>query len=567
MLDGFRELVVLERWSLLTATAAHLTLVLEAIAAAVAVGVPLGIVSARRPLVERGVIGAANVLQTIPSLALLGFLLIAFQGRIGKAPALTALVLYALLPIVKNTVLALRSIDPATREAALAMGMTARQRLGLVELPLAVPILLGGVRVATVASVGMATIAAAIGARGLGSYIFRGVSLSDPRLILMGSVPAAVLALACDSALGELERGLDPTRPRRSRPRLFASAFAIALLLGFAGWGWWLERRSWSQPQPTVTIGSKDGSEMILLGHMLADLVETHTPLRVDRRFNLGGTLVCYNALRLGGLDAYVEYTGTALTTILQEPVRSDPVEVLNRVRSQLSARDRIACLEPLGFENTFAILMRRDRAQQWGIRRISDLRDHASTFQGGFGPEFMNRPDGYPGLVLAYGLRFDHPPLEMDRNLLYQALARGTIDVAAGDSTDGRIAALQLVALEDDRRFFPPYQAVPLVREETLQKYPALRPALERLAGQIDAATMQRLNLEVDGRGRRPEDVAREFLTARGLLETDPPARSADRPLEITPPTSPLDLENPANAGRGPSLPAAEPISSSARG
>ena len=263
------------------------------------------------------------MLQTVPSLALLGFLLIAFRGQIGKAPALAALVLYALLPIIKNTILGLQSIDPGVREAALALGMTAWQRLRLVELPLAVPIVLGGVRVATVASVGMATIAAAIGARGLGSYIFRGVALSDTRLILLGSVPSALLALGCDAALGEAERLLDPARPRGSRRRGWIAAMAVGLLLAFAAWGWLLDHPIGGSNRPTITIGSKDGSEMILLGHMLADLVEAHTPLRVDRRFNLGGTLVCYNALRLGGLDAYVEYTGTALTTILKEPVQT----------------------------------------------------------------------------------------------------------------------------------------------------------------------------------------------------------------------------------------------------
>ena len=183
------DLLSSEWWSLLGATAAHLELVVEAVTLAVLVGVPLGILAAHRPLLERTAVGVSGVLQTVPSLALLGFLLIAFRGQIGKAPALAALVLYALLPIVKNTILGLQSIDPGVREAAIALGMTAWQRLRLVELPLAVPIVLGGVRVATVASVGMATIAAAIGARGLGSYIFRGVALSDTRLILLGSVP------------------------------------------------------------------------------------------------------------------------------------------------------------------------------------------------------------------------------------------------------------------------------------------------------------------------------------------------------------------------------------------
>jgi osmoprotectant transport system permease protein len=508
-----------ERSALLGATAAHLDLVIEAVLLAVLVGVPLGILAVRQPVLERAVLGLANVLQTIPSLALLGFLLIAFRGQIGKPPALAALVLYALLPIVKNTVLGLRSIDPGVGEAALALGMTGPQRLWMVELPLAMPIVLGGIRVATVASVGMATIAAAIGARGLGAYIFRGVSLADTKQILLGSVPAAILAIGCDASLGELERVLDPNRPRPSRLRSVLASLSIGLFLGFAAWGWWLENRPGETSRPTITIGSKDGSEMIILGHMLADLVEAHTPIRVDRRFNLGGTLVCYNALRLGGLDAYVEYTGTALTTILKDPVNNDPRAVLERVRSELMARDQVACLDPFGFENTFALLMRREHTGQLGIRAISDLRAHPEDVRPGFGPEFMNRPDGYPALVRVYSLSFAHPPREMDRNLLYQALVQKSIDLAAGDSTDGRIDAFDLVQLDDDRRCFPPYEAVTLVRAETLARHPELRAVLDRLAGRIEAQAMRRLNREVDEKKRRPEDVAREYLQELGLL------------------------------------------------
>ena len=509
-LHDFWALAKTERYSLAAATAAHLDLVLEALAIAVCLGVPLGILSSRSKSAERIVLAVANALQTVPSLALLGFLLIVFGGTIGKPPALAALVIYALLPVIKNTVLGLRGIDPGVIEAAVGMGMTPRQRLMLVELPLAVPVLLGGVRVAT--SVGMATIAAAIGAKGLGSYIFRGVALSDTRLILLGSLPAAVLALACDAALGELERALDPSRVKASRIRTILALIAIGALLALAGWGAWQEFGGGARTD-TIVIGSKDGSEMILLGHMLADLVEDETGLRVDRRFNLSGTLVCYNALKQGGLDAYVEYTGTALTTILKEPPENDPKRVFERVRSELERRDGVTCLDPLGFENTFAILMRRDQAERLGIKTISDLARHARQVRAGFGPEFMNRPDGYPGLVRAYGLKFSEAPREMDRNLLYQAVSQGSIDVAAGDSTDGRIASLDLVVLTDDGRYFPPYEAVPLVRSETLRRHPELRGVLDKLAGKITAETMRRLNYEVDGKRRDPGEVAREFL------------------------------------------------------
>ena len=516
-MNDWIELLKGQRGALLEATAAHLDLVGEAILIAVALGVPLGILASRSRGAERSILGLANVLQTIPSLALLGVLLILFRGQIGKPPALAALVIYSLLPIIKNTILGLKGVDRGVAEAAIGMGMTPWQRLSLVELPLAVPVLLGGVRVAAVASVGMATIAAAIGAKGLGSYIFRGISLSDPRLILLGSVPAALLALACDAALGELERRLDPTRPRRAGPRDALAISATSGLIALGLYGAWGEAGS-APRASTIVIGSKDSAEPVILGQMLADLVEAHTPLKADRRLNLGGSLICFNALKQGGLDAYVEYTGTALTTILKQPPENDP-EAVRRKVGEFLAKDGITALPPLGFENTFAILMRREQAQALGIETISGLARHAETLRAGFGPEFMNRPDGYPGLVKAYGLDFAIGPREMDRNLLYQAVAQGSLDVAAGDSTDGRVAALDLVQLEDDRRYFPPYEAVALVRSEAIEKHPKLREALGRLGGKIDAATMRRLNHEVDGLKRDPGVVAREFLEASHLL------------------------------------------------
>ncbi|MDR3632816.1 MAG: ABC transporter permease/substrate-binding protein [Isosphaeraceae bacterium] len=515
-------LTAAEAWALAAATAAHLDLVVEALVLGIAIGVPLGILATGSRHAERLVLGVANMLQTVPSLALLGFLLFVFHGQIGKPPARAALVIYALLPIIKNTILGLRSVDRGVAEAALGMGMTAWQRLVLVELPLSVPILIGGIRVATVAAVGMATIAAAIGAKGLGSYIFRGVELSDVRQVLLGSIPAALLALACDAALGEGERALDPARPKHSRLRAAAALSAVAVLVGFAAWGWWNDLPA-RHGKAAIVVGSKDGSEMIILGHMLADLVEANTPLTVDRgKFNLGGTLVCYNALKGGGLDAYVEYTGTGLTTILKEPPEYDPALVLEHVRRGL-ARDGVECLDPFGFENTFALLMRREQAERLGIRTISDLSKHVATLRSGFGPEFMNRPDGFPGLSRAYGLRFEHAPREMNRNLLYQAIAQGSIDLGAGDSTDGRIGTFDLVQLEDDRHYFPPYQAVPLVSAAALRRHPALRDALNALAGKIDVRTMRGLNRQVDEAHRDPAVVAREYLRSRDLLPKGP--------------------------------------------
>jgi osmoprotectant transport system permease protein len=501
--------------ALAAATAAHLDLVLEAIALAALVAIPLGIAASRRRWIERATLALANQLQTIPSLALLGVLLIALRS-IGKPPALAALVLYSILPILKNTVLGLRSIDRATLESADAMGMTPAQRLRLVELPIAAPAILAGLRLAAVAAVGMATIAAAIGARGLGTYIFRGIALSDPRLILLGAVPAALLALLVDAALGGLERRLTPgAAPPGPLGRVLTYGLLALLLAG--GLVGLVRESGWLEPRgrPVIRVGSKDSTEPILLGHVLAELIEADTGLPVDRSgLGLAGTMVCFQALASGGLDLYLEYTGTALTTILARPPTSDPADARRQVAAGLAPRG-VTMLEPLGFENTFALLVRRDQATRDRLRTISDLARLQATLRAGFGPEFMNRPDGYPGLVAAYGLTFAIPPREMDRNLLYRAVAEGQLDLAAGDSTDGRIAALDLVPLVDDRAYFPPYEAVPLARTATLDAHPALRRALARLAGAIDADTMRRLNAEVELNRRDPRAVAREFVSA----------------------------------------------------
>ena len=518
----FFKLVESQKSELFNATAAHLDLVMESLLLAVLIGVPAGILASRSRRVEQWSMGIANVLQTVPSLALLGFLLILFQGTIGKPPALAALVIYALLPILKNTVLGIRGIDAALLEAAEGMGMTPWQRLRLVELPLAVPVLLGGIRVATVAAIGMATIAAAIGAAGLGTYIFRGVSLSDSRLILLGALPAALVAIACDAALGEIERNLDPSRPKSSPLRRTWAGLGILVLIAGAGFGAY-QSRPFQAKADSIVIGSKDGSEMILLGEMLAILVEEKTDLRVDRKFNLGGTLVCYNALEQGGLDVYVEYTGTALTTILKQPPDNDPERVREVVSKELAKRGGIETLKPFGFENTFAIMMSRAKAESMRIATISDLSRHAQSLRSGFGPEFMNRPDGYPGLVRAYGLEFGPRPIEMDRNLLYRAINLGSVDVAAGDSTDGRLALYNLVSLRDDKRYFPPYEAIPLVRGETLNRHPNLRAILNLLGDKINAETMRRLNQEVDGNHRDPAEVARGFLESIKLVDVKP--------------------------------------------
>ena len=268
----------------------------------------------------------------------------------------------------------------------------------------------------------------------------------------------------------------------------------------------------------TVVAGSKNFTEQIILAELLAQQIEAHTALRVDRRLNLGGTLICHRAMLAGQMDLYAEYTGTALTAVLGEPSSNDTEGVYRTVLDAYRDRFGFDVGPPLGFNNTFAIVVRSEDAQRLRLRTVSDLVPHAAQWRAGFGYEFMERSDGYPGLSRAYGLKFAAAPSIMDLGLLYRALKEHQVDVVAGSSTDGLIIALGMVILDDDRHFFPPYQAVTILRGGALREHPELRGALDVLGGKISDAEMRQMNYAVDAEQRDPAAVAREFLRARNL-------------------------------------------------
>jgi osmoprotectant transport system permease protein len=388
------------------------------------------------------------------------------------------------------------------------MGMTPRQLLRQVELPLAMPSIVAGIRVASVVAVGSATIAAAIGAGGLGEFIYRGLSMVDTTVILAGAIPAALLALSVDGGLLWVERQLSPRRRamRRGRHALAAVAAISAITLLASGA---LAARSSGQ----IVVGSKNFTEQLVLGELVAQAIEREAGLTVDRRLNLGGTLICDRALLNGDIDVYVEYTGTSLTAIFNQPVSMDAAAVYDNVR-ELYARSGRTLLPPLGFNNTFAVLVRARDAREKGLRTIDDLTRAAPQWRAGFGYEFLERPDGFPGLAKTYGLRFREAPRVMDLTLSYRALASGQVDVIAGDATAGLIKGLDLFHLEDNRHYFPPYDAAPIARADTLLRYPAMRRALENLAGRISADDMRAMNYAADVLREDPSAVAARFLT-----------------------------------------------------
>ena len=267
-----------------------------------------------------------------------------------------------------------------------------------------------------------------------------------------------------------------------------------------------------------IVVGSKNFTEQVILGELLAQHLEAHTHLDVDRRFYLAGTYICHQAILAGRIDLYVEYTGTALAAILKQSPSNDSSQVYEQVKGEYARRFQLAVEEPLGFDNTFALVVRAPDARQLHIRTISQAAHFTPQWRAGFGYEFMERRDGYQGLVGTYGLRFVAPPRIMDLGLLYRALLEKQVDMVAGNSTDGLIAAHDLTVLEDDRHYFPPYQAVPIAREATLTRHPEVATALEQLAGKISYEDMRHMNYSVDGEHRDIQEVVRNFLRSKHL-------------------------------------------------
>lgn len=501
MLETFQN----RRGELLEALVEHLQLSVVSLLIAVLIAVPLGIWLTRRKKVAETAIGVTAVIQTIPSLALLG-LMIPLVG-IGALPATIALVLYALLPILRNTFTGLNEVDKSLLEAARACGMKPNQSLMKVELPLALPVIMAGIRTAMVLIVGTATLAALVGAGGLGTLILLGINRNDNYLILLGAIPAAILALLFDFLLRQMEGAT----AARNRTKLIAVSTVLVLIIAAP--------LAFGRTQQTdLVVAGKLGPEPEILMNMYKLLIEEETDLSVSVRPNFGETTFVWGALRSGDVDIYPEFTGTVLASLVDEtPNSNDAQEVYEQARDAL-ADDGYVLLEPMQFNNTYAIAIPRDYAESESINTISDLRNVQNDIRAGFTLEFTDREDGYPGLQQAYGLDFPSVT-SMEQKLRYRAISRGDVNLVDAYATDPDIAENDLVVLEDDQQFFPPYQGAPLLKAETLEEHPEIEDALNQLAGLISDGEMSELNRRVAYGNERAYDVAKDFLEQAGLL------------------------------------------------
>ena len=514
---------------------AHLRLSLLALALGAGLSLPLAISASRRPRLAAAVLAVSGVFQTIPSLALLAFMvpalaafsqvaepLLGFRVRsIGFLPALVALSLYSTLPILHNTVAGLQGVPEALREAARGVGMTSRQQLLRVELPVARPVIVAGLRTAAVWVVGTATLSTPVGATSLGNFIFSGLQTRNFRAVSIGCVAAAALALVLDRTLRSFEgRGRSPGR--RLALGLGATAALGAVLWGPGGLG---GRSPAPTDRPTLRIGAKTFSEQYILAELLSGWLRERGDWSSETISSLGSSVV-FDALRGGELDLYVDYSGTLWANVLGE--RGTPPSrdaVLRGVRERLAAQFGIEVAAALGFENSYALAMPAARARALRLGSLSALAPASPRLTIGGDYEFFARPE-WRSLVARYGFRF-RGHRSMDASLMYQAAAAGEVDVISAFSTDGRIAAFDLAVLDDDLGVIPPYDALILARSAVLRDFPGLAQALAELDGAIDAAAMRELNRRVDLEGlpiRAVADAFREELGRRrdGLRAAD---------------------------------------------
>lgn len=502
VVDVFQE----RKAQLLAALLEHIQISFIALFFAVLIAIPLGIYLTNKKKIAESIIGISAVLQTIPSLALLGLLIPLFG--IGKVPAIIALVVYALLPILRNTYTGINEVDPSLKEAALAMGMNRSKRLVKVELPLAMPVMMAGIRTAMVLIVGTATLAALIGAGGLGDIILLGIDRNNTALILIGAIPSAILALIFDVALKKLESlSFIKTITTLSLISLAALVMIFFPLLS-------------SKQQDEIVIAGKLGAEPEILINMYKLLIEQETDLTVTLKPGLGKTSFVFNALKSGSIDIYPEFTGTAISEFLkEEAINNNQEDVYLQAKEGMQEQFDMVMLSPMNYNNTYALAVSEELAESYQLQKISDLKPIEQKVKAGFTLEFNDREDGYVGIQKRYGIAFT-TLATMEPKLRYQAIQSGDINLLDAYSTDSEIRQYKLRVLEDDQALFPPYQGAPLLRKETLIDYPEIGEALNQLADHITDDEMREMNYQVNVEGKLAAEVAKEYLVKIGLLK-----------------------------------------------
>ena len=501
----------------------HIELTFIAVGLSILIGVPIGILISYVKKLDKPILGLSSVIQAVPSMALLGFM-IPFVG-IGTIPAIIVVILYSLLPIIKNTYTGINGISETMIESAKGIGLTKSQILFKIQIPQTLPVIMAGIRISAVSAVGLMTMSAFIGGGGLGYLIFSGIRTVNNYQILAGAIPACILALIVDYFFGLIEKLVTPVSLQmkdlsreeviRRRKKQKIMLIIIILLIGLV---FLSTIKVTDKNAKTITVSGKDFTEQNILCEMTADYIEANTDISVNRKCNLGGAQVVFSAIQRGDIDLYVDYLGTDYTDILDYSPINDVEKVYQTVKNEFNSKYDLAVLDRMNFNNTYALAVRKDTAQRYNLSTISDLVPYANSLIISPTLEFVNREDGLAGLNKAYGLNFKDV-IAIDGSPRYTALMNNNSQVIDAFTTDGLLRKFGLVVLEDDKNFFPPYYAVPVLRNSVLEEYPELEDLMNKLGVYLTNESVQELNYQVDELGENPESVAKKFLEDNNLI------------------------------------------------
>ena len=495
----------------LNLTVEHILISLLAISIASVLGIILGIIISEYRRFSGLILGTVNILYTIPSIALLGFF-ITITG-VGNTTALIALIIYALLPIIRSTYTGIVNINPLIIEASEGMGSTKLQQLFKVKLPLALPVLMSGIRNMVTMTIALAGIASFVGAGGLGVAIYRGITTNNSAMTFLGSLLIAILALIFDFILGIIEKRL--TNHKRTKYKMNFKLIILGLFIIIFGAYFSLN----SKKDKTINIATKPMTEGYILGQMLTELIEQDTDLKVNMTTGVGGgTSNIQPAMVKGEFDLYPEYTGTSWEAVLKKEGSYDESK-FDELQKEYKEKYNLEYVNLYGFNNTYGLAVNKDIAEKYNLKTYSDLATVSNNLIFGAEYDFFEREDGYKELQKVYNMDFKKK-IDMDIGLKYQAMKDKKIDVMVIFTTDGQLAISDVVVLEDDKKMYPSYRAGTVIRSEILSEYPELKAVLEKLNNILDDKTMADLNYQVESEGKKPEDVAREYLQEKGLLE-----------------------------------------------
>lgn len=493
------------KWELLQTLFEHIQLSFIALLIATLIAIPIGIWLTRHTKIAEPIINIAAIMQTIPSLALLG-LMIPFFG-IGRVPAIIALVIYALLPILRNTYTGIKEVDPSLKEAAQGIGMNTYRQLKNVEIPIAMPVIMAGIRTAMVLIIGTATLAAFIGAGGLGDLILLGIDRNNMNILLLGAIPAALLALLFDFVLKRMQK-------LSYRKMMIVTGSLLLSFLLVAIWPLFFQKDN------QMKFAGKLGTEPEIITNMYKLIIEDKTDVNVEIEPGMGKTTFLFNALKSDNIDGYLEFTGTVLGEITKEDAKfTTEKEVYQQANESINKKYQMSLLKPMQYNNTYALAVKKEYADKYQLKSISDLQKVKSAIRAGFTLEFNDRMDGYKGIQKKYGIKFDNVRT-MEPKIRYQAIEQGKIDLIDAYSTDAELKKYGMVVLKDDKNLFPPYQGAPLLKDETIKEHPEVVKALNQLAGKITDEEMQTMNYAVTYQNKSPESIAHAYLKREKLIK-----------------------------------------------